>query len=89
MIERAISPDIKAIIIEVADIFYNLPEGKESLEDCSQEEEKEAHILTVSNVIEKAKEEGYKKYVWLNRREAKERGQDLGLNGVYLLIFSK
>jgi hypothetical protein len=78
----------KAVVIEVMDIFLNM--GVEELpENYPAEKEKEAHIKTVAEVLRQARAEGYAKYKLLTREEAEARGQDLGLNGVYLVVLKK
>jgi hypothetical protein len=78
----------KAVVIEIMDIFYNM--GVEEIpEKYPARKEKEAHIKTIIEVIKQARAEGYTRYKLLTREEAEARGQDLGLNGVYLVAFKK
>ena len=78
----------KAIVIEVADIFYEM-DVEEIPEDYPREKEEEAHVKAICKQIKKAKQQGYKKYVLWNHEEAEQRGQDLGINGLYLLVVRK
>jgi hypothetical protein len=78
----------KAIVIEIADIFYEM-DVEEIPENYPKEKEEEAHVNAICKQLKKAKNEGYTKYVIYNREEAEQRGQDLGINGVYLLVVRK
>lgn len=78
----------KAIVIEIADIFYEM-DVEELTETYPEEKECEAHVNVICKQIEQAKKQGYTKCVLWNREGAEERGQDLGINGVYLLVFRK
>ena len=78
----------KAIVIEVADIFYEM-DVEEIPEDYPKEREEEAHVNAICKQLEKAKNEGYTKYVLYNREESEQRDHDLGINGLYLLILRK
>jgi hypothetical protein len=39
--------------------------------------------------LKKAKAEGYTKYALLTHEEAKAKGQDVGINGMYVLIVKR
>jgi hypothetical protein len=78
----------KAVVIEVMDVFLEM--GVEEIpEDYPDDKELEAHVKVINDVLAKAKDEGYRKYVLLNREEAEAKGQNLGINGMYLVILRK
>jgi len=88
MKEQQLDENTKAVIIEVADIFFEM-DVEELPEDYPEKKEFPAHIKVVSDVLKKAKQEGYKKWAFYNSKEAEARGQDLGINGVYLIVLRK
>jgi hypothetical protein len=88
VIEKQLDIGVKAVVIQVSDIFYNM--GVEEIpEDYPEDKEFEAHVKTINQVIQKARREGYRKYLLLNHKEAEAKGQDIGINGVYLLILKR
>jgi len=78
----------KTVVIEIADIFYEM-DVDELPEELDMEKEREVHVNVICKQIEQARKQGYTKYVLWNREEAEERGQDLGINGIYLLVARK
>lgn len=78
----------KAVIIEVMDIFNEL--GVEELpENYPEEKEREAHVKVINQLLKQARSEGYTKYALYNHEEAEAKGHNLGIRGVYLIIFKK
>jgi len=88
MKEQQLDENTKAVVIEVADIFFEM-DVEELPENMPEEKEFPAHVKVVSDVLKKAKHEGYKKWAFYNRAEAEARGQNLGINGVYLIVLKK
>lgn len=86
MIEEVMGKASKAVIIEIMDVFYKMG-YEEWNEDITKEEEEEAHLKVIDEEIKKAKKEGYKRFILLCGEEAKE--QNLGLNGLSLLVFRR
>jgi hypothetical protein len=82
---QQLDPDTKAIVIEVMDIFNEM-DVEELLENADEKEEFRFHVKVIFDQLAKAREEGYKRYALLTRAEAERQGQDLGLNGIYLLV---
>jgi hypothetical protein len=85
---KQLTENMKAVIIEVADIFYEM-DVEEISEEYPDEKEFEAHKKVINNVLKKAKAEGYTKYALLTHEEAQAKGQDLGINGMYVLIVKR
>jgi len=85
---KELSENMKAVIIEVADIFYEM-NVEEIPEDYPKEKEFEAHEKVINSALGKARAEGYTKYALFNHEEAKAKGQDIGINGVYVLIVKR
>jgi L-serine deaminase len=85
---QQLTENMKAVIIEVADIFYEM-DVEEISENYPDKKEFEAHMKVINSVLEKAKAEGYTKYALLTHEEAKAKGQDLGINGMYVLIVKR
>jgi hypothetical protein len=83
-----LNENTKAVIIEIADVFYAM-DLEEIPEGYPEEKEFEAHEKVISDVLREAKAEGYTKYVMLTKGEAETKGADLGINGVYLIILRK
>ncbi len=79
---------IKAVIIQIADIFNYMP-YEEFPEDIPWSEEKEYHLRAIEEVVDQARKEGYTKWKLMTRQEAEQRGQNIGINGVYLVLFKK
>jgi hypothetical protein len=88
MITEQLNVNTKAVIIEIADVFYNM-NVEEIPEDYPEEKEKDAHVKTINDVLQQARKDGYKRYVLLNRKEAEARQQNIGINGMYLIILKK
>ena len=88
MIEQLLNDNSKAVIIEIMDVFYEMDHDGWN-EDITEKEEKDAHIKVIEKQLKKAKQQGFSKWLLLNRNEAEGRKQDLGLNGISLLIFRK
>jgi len=88
MQEQILNESMKAVVIQVSDLFYSLGVD-ELVEGFPEDREIEAYTNLIMEVIQKARAEGYKKYLLMNSEEAKKRGQDLGINGVYLLVFKR
>lgn len=88
MREEILDRNTKAIIIEVSDVFLAM-DVEEIPEDYPREKEKKAHAKVISEVLQQARRDGYRKYLLLTQEEAKARGIDLGLNGMYLLILRR
>jgi len=88
MITEQLNVNTKAVIIEIADVFYNM-DVEEIPEDYPEEKEKNAHAKTINDVLQQARKDGYKRYVLLTRKEAEARQQDIGINGMYLIILKK
>lgn len=85
---QQLDENTKAIIIEVMDIFYEL-DVEEIPEDYPEEKEKNTHVKIISQQLKQARQEGFNKYILLNSQEAKAKGQDLGINGMYLIVVKK
>lgn len=80
-----LNENTKAVIIEIADVFYGM-DVEEIPEGYPEGKEFEAHEKVVSDILKQAKAEGYTKYAMLTKGEAETKGADLGINGVYLII---
>jgi hypothetical protein len=78
----------KAVVIEVMDVFLEM-DVEEIPEGYPEDKEFKAHVKVINDVLMKAKAEGYRKYVLLNHKEAEAKGQNLGINGMYLVILRK
>jgi len=88
MITEQLNVNTKAVIIEIADVFYSM-DVEEIPEDYAEEKEKKAHAKTITDVLQQARKDGYKRYVLLTRKEAEARQQNIGINGMYLIILKK
>jgi len=92
--------DMKVVVIQTQDIFYRVMKKTqmdeipdETLEPEKSKKwdkvEKEVIADIISEELRKAKEEGYTKYAVGDWEDAREIGIDLGLNGMYLLVFKQ
>jgi len=88
MITEQLDRSTKAVIIEIADIFHEMP-YEEYPEDLPWKEEEKYHMRVIEKAVKKAQEEGYTHWKFLNKAEAVRAGQNIGKNGIYLLVFKK
>lgn len=87
----------KIVIIEIADIFLHQNKFEEIPDETLQPEEYKEWEKTearsrravITKQLKRAKAEGYTHWKLFTAEEAKEHGQSLGLNGMYLLAFMK
>lgn len=90
--------DMKVVVIQTQDIFYRVMEKAqmdeipdETLEPEKSKKwdkvEKEVLANIISEELKKAKEEGYTRYAIGDWENARKVGIDLGLNGMYLIVF--
>lgn len=88
MIEKMLDADTKAVVLEITDVFLNM--NVESIpEDYPKEDEATAHITTITLALRQGRKDGFTRYALYTREEAEARQQDIGRNGLYLLILKK
>ena len=79
----------KAIIVEVADVFYEMDVEELSETEGMSDRELIAHQKAINKVFTEARSQGYHQYAFMNHEEAEAQGQDIGTTGLYLMIMKR